>query len=91
MIEVLIAAIPVVLAYAWRLSYDAGRRWGAATHILNIDGTAHALIVNRKALYDIEGLAPKLDRDGWQESGYLFDRHQQIYTPPRGVWDSVCF
>jgi hypothetical protein len=79
----LVVFVPLLLALIWRTGWDRGRRNGMATHILTIEGTQHALIVNREALHRIPRLDMKLRRDGWGEHGYIYDRNQSVYTPHR--------
>jgi len=69
MSELLLGAIPVAVALFWRISYDAGRRYGRQTNVLTIDGTTKALIVDNYALRMMRDLRPDLDRaiDEYQE------------------------
>lgn len=81
MVELLICLTPVALAFGWRLSYDAGRRWGTARNLLTIDGTQHALLIDNRTLHMMRDLRPNLERDGWQQRD-LFAEDRSVFAAP---------
>jgi hypothetical protein len=79
MIELLVGAVPVILAWTWRFGYDNGRSSGQMRRLGLGDGKA--LVIDTKALGQIKMGLGKLEVSAKKSSEQMDEFYRAYHAP----------